>query len=48
MAYANLDIRENIINSVIKDPFDEDRDYACGVLKKRIPYLRKMDESFLK
>ena len=36
------------MNSVLKDPFDEDRDYACNLFKKRIPYLRKMDEHFLK
>ena len=48
MTYDNLDIREAIINKIINDPFDEDRDYVVSVFKNRIPYLKKMDDSTLK
>jgi hypothetical protein len=48
MTYENLDIKEKIINSVIKDPYDEDRDFVVSVFRKKIPYLKKIDENLLK
>jgi len=48
MLCDNLDIRESLINSYTKDPFDEERDFIVGIFKEMIPYLRKMDDSFLK
>ena len=46
--WDNLEIREKLIDTFVKDPFDEERDFVVSVLKEMVPYLRKMDESFLK
>lgn len=48
MLFDNLEIRENLLNSFIKDPFDQERDFVVSIFKELIPYLRKMDDGFLK
>ena len=40
MLFDNLEIRDKLINSFVKDPFDEERDFFVSVIKELIPYLR--------
>jgi hypothetical protein len=48
MLHENLEIRENLMNSFYNDPFDLERDFIVRIFINYIPYLRKMDEGFLK
>ena len=48
MLWDHLEIREKLINSYVQDPFDEERDFIVSVFKEMVPYLRKMEDNFLK